>query len=69
MHQADRVLGSMPETAQQKVSWNSGKTKIAAVDASGKATFLKPGTVRSPLLRQTKARKAASFKLTYVPDT
>ena len=56
-----------PDAAYQGVTWKSSSTKIATVDANGKVTFLKAGTVTITATAADGSKKAASFKLTYAP--
>lgn len=55
-----------PLSAEQSVTWKSSNTKVASIDASGKITCLKAGTVTITATANDGSGKKASFKLQIV---
>ena len=55
-----------PVTAGVDVSWKSSNAKVASIDAGGKITCLKAGTVTITATAKDGSAKKASFKLTVV---
>ena len=55
-----------PLTAQQSVTWKSSSTKVAAIDETGKITFLKAGSVTITATANDGSGKKASFKIQVV---
>lgn len=55
-----------PLSAEQAVTWKSSNAKVASIDASGKITCLKAGTVTITATANDGSGKKASFKLQIV---
>ena len=55
-----------PLSAEQSVTWKSSNAKVASIDASGKITCLKAGTVTITATANDGSGKKASFKLQIV---
>lgn len=55
-----------PLSAEQSVTWKSSNAKVASIDASGKITCLKAGTVTITATANDGSGKKASFKLQVV---
>ena len=55
-----------PMAARKDVTWKSSNAKVASVDAGGKITCLKAGTVTITATAKDGSAKKASFKLTVV---
>ena len=55
-----------PLSAEQSVTWKSSNAKVASIDASGKITCLKAGTVTITAAANDGSGKKASFKLQIV---
>ena len=55
-----------PLTAEQSVTWKSSSTKVAAIDETGKITFLKAGSVTITATANDGSGKKASFKIQVV---
>ena len=55
-----------PLSAEQSVTWKSSNAKVASIDASGKITCLKAGTVTITAIANDGSGKKASFKLQIV---
>lgn len=56
--------GVFPYNSMQDVTWKSSSTKVVTIDANGKVTCLKPGTVTITATAKDGSGKKASFKLT-----
>ena len=52
-----------PLTAEQSVTWKSSSTKVAAIDETGKITFLKAGSVTITATAKDGSGKKATFKI------
>ena len=52
-----------PLTAEQSVTWKSSSAKVAAIDETGKITFLKAGSVTITATANDGSGKKASFKI------
>lgn len=52
-----------PLTAEQSVTWKSSSTKVAAIDETGKITFLKAGSVTITATANDGSGKKATFKI------
>ncbi len=59
---------ALPAEAEQTVTWTSGNTKIADVDAKGKVTFKKAGTVTITAVSADRGKKTAWVKLQLLPS-
>ena len=55
-----------PLTAEQSVTWKSSSTKVAAIDETGKITFLKAGSVTITATAKDGSGKKATFKIQVV---
>ena len=55
-----------PVAARKDVTWKSSNAKVASIDANGKVTCLKAGTVTITATAKDGSGKKASFKLTVV---
>ena len=55
-----------PLTAEQSVTWKSSSTKVAAIDETGKITFLKAGSVTITATANDGSGKKATFKIQVV---
>ena len=55
-----------PLTAEQSVTWKSSSAKVAAIDETGKITFLKAGSVTITATANDGSGKKATFKIQVV---